>query len=130
MDAAARADHLRAELLKFGAIEGVVGCQVVGAPPVVRPWGAVSDASVFEAGSVSKTVTGLLFSLAIQAAEVSAGDRLDRYLPGTGQAGQATLAELATHTSGLPRLPAPVLARALLRARNPYRHVTLRRLVR
>ena len=130
IDAAARADQLRAELLKFGAVEGVVGCQVVGAPAVVRPWGAVSDASVFEAGSVSKTVTGLMLALAIQAAEVSAADRLDRYLPGTGRAGQATLAELATHTSGLPRLPAPMLVRALLRARNPYRGVTLQRLVR
>jgi serine-type D-Ala-D-Ala carboxypeptidase/endopeptidase len=130
MDAAARADQLRAELLKFGAVEGVVGCQVVGAAPVVRAWGAVSDASVFEAGSVSKIVTGLLLALAIQAAEVSADDRLDRYLPGTGRAGQATLAELATHTSGLPRLPAPVLVRALLRPRNPYLGVTLPRLVR
>ena len=83
---------------------------------VVRPWGAVSDTSVFEAGSVSKTVTGLLFALAIQAAELSADDRLERYLPDTRRAGQATLVELATHTSGLPRLPAPVLVRALLRA--------------
>jgi serine-type D-Ala-D-Ala carboxypeptidase/endopeptidase len=130
MDAAARADQLRAELLKFGAVDGVVGCQVVGAAPVIRAWGAVSDASVFEAGSVSKIVTGLLLALAIQAAEVSADDRLDRYLPGTGRAGQATLAELATHTSGLPRLPAPVLVRALLRPRNPYFGVTLPRLVR
>ncbi len=130
MDAAARADRLRAELLRFGAVEGVVGCQVVGAPAVVRAWGSVSDASVFEAGSVSKTVTGLLLALAIQAAEVSAGDRLDRYLPRTGRAGRATLAELATHTSGLPRLPVPVLVRALLRPGNPYRGVSLPRLVR
>jgi serine-type D-Ala-D-Ala carboxypeptidase/endopeptidase len=130
MDAAARADKLRAELLRFGAAAGVVGCQVVGAPAVVRAWGAVSDTSVFEAGSVTKTVTGLLFALAIQAAEVSAGDRLDRYLPRTGRAGQAILAELATHTSGLPRLPAPVLVRALLRPGNPYRGVSLPRLVR
>jgi serine-type D-Ala-D-Ala carboxypeptidase/endopeptidase len=130
MDAAARADQLRAELLRFGAVEGVVSCQVVGAAAVVRAWGAVSDASVFEAGSVSKIVTGLLFALAIQAAEVSAGDRLDRYLPRTGRAGQATLAELATHTSGLPRLPAPVLVRALVHAGNPYRGVSLPRLVR
>ena len=130
MDAAARAGQLRAELVRFGAVEGVVGCQVAGAPAVVRAWGTVSDASVFEAGSVSKIVTGLLFALAIQAAEVSAGDRLDRYLPRTGRAGQATLAQLATHTSGLPRLPAPVLVRALLHPGNPYRGVSLPRLVR
>src|SRR5258705_13791096 len=102
MGAAARADQLRAELFRCGAVEGVVGCQVVGAPAVVRAWGAVSDASVFEAGSVSKIVTGLLFALAIQAAQVSAGDRLERYLPRTGRAGQATLAELATEPVGQP----------------------------
>ena len=83
MDAAARADQLRAELVKFGAVEGAVGCHVVGAPAVVRAWGAVSGASVFEAGSVTKT-----------------------------------------------RLPAPVLVRALLRPGNPYRGVSLPRLVR
>lgn len=130
VDAAARADLLQADLLSRGAVNGVLSCQIADAPAVVRAWGSVSAAAVFEAGSVSKAVTGLLFALAVQAGEVSAGDRLDRYLPGTGQAGHATLAQLASHTSGLPRLPAPVMLRALLRPGNPYRGVSLPRLVR
>jgi D-alanyl-D-alanine-carboxypeptidase/D-alanyl-D-alanine-endopeptidase len=71
-----------------------------------------------------------LLALAIEAGEVSSSDRLDRFLPGTGPAGRATLAELATHTSGLPRLPAATLLRALAHPSDPYRGVSLSRLIR
>jgi CubicO group peptidase (beta-lactamase class C family) len=99
----------------------------------VRAWGLgpVSPVSpAFEAGSVTKVVTGLLLALAIDAGEALGSDRLDRFLPGTGAAGGATLAELATHTSGLPRLPAGTLLRALAHSSDPYRGTTLRRLIR
>jgi D-alanyl-D-alanine-carboxypeptidase/D-alanyl-D-alanine-endopeptidase len=96
----------------------------------VRAWGLVPGSPVFEAGSVTKVVTGLLLALAIEEREVSGSDRLERFLPGTGGAGGATLAELATHTSGLPRLPAATLLRALAHSRDPYRGTTLRRLIR
>ena len=79
---------------------------------------------------MTKVVTGLLLALAIDAREVSGADRLDRFLPGTGPAGGATLAELATHTSGLPRLPAGALLRALAHSSDPYRGTSLRRLIR
>jgi D-alanyl-D-alanine-carboxypeptidase/D-alanyl-D-alanine-endopeptidase len=75
-------------------------------------------------------MTGLLLALAIEAGEVSSSDRLDRFLPGTGPAGRATLAELATHTSGLPRLPAATVLRALAHPGDPYRGTSLRRLIR
>jgi CubicO group peptidase (beta-lactamase class C family) len=103
---------------------------MIGSGPVVRTWGPVSDTSAFEAGSVTKTVTGLLLALAIETGEVSGSDRLDRFLPGTGRAGQATLAELATHTSGLPRLPASTLLRALAHPGDPYRGSSVPRLIR
>jgi len=79
---------------------------------------------------VTKAMTGLLLALAIGAGEVSGSDRLDRFLPGTGAAGSATLAELATHTSGLPRLPVLTSLRALTHPHDPYRGVSLRRLIR
>ena len=79
---------------------------------------------------MTKVVTGLLLALAIEEREVSGSDRLERFLPGTGAAGGAPLAELATHTSGLPRLPAATLLRALAHSRDPYRGTTLRRLIR
>jgi D-alanyl-D-alanine-carboxypeptidase/D-alanyl-D-alanine-endopeptidase len=103
---------------------------VTGSGPAVCAWGPVSGTSAFEAGSVTKAVTGLLLALAIEAGEVSRSDRLDRFLPGTGPAGGATLAELATHTSGLPRLPAATLLRALAHPSDPYRGVSLPRLIR
>ena len=83
-----------------------MACRAAGSRPAVATWGGVRGTAVFEAGSVTKAVTGLLLALAIDSGEVSAADRLDRFLPGTGRAGRAPLAALATHTSGLPRLPA------------------------
>jgi CubicO group peptidase (beta-lactamase class C family) len=103
---------------------------MTGSGPVVRAWGPVPATSAFEAGSVTKAVTGLLLALAIEAGEVSGPDRLDRFLPGTGRAGQATLAELATHTSGLPRLPARTLLRALAHPGDPYKGSSVPRLIR
>ena len=101
-----------------------------GSGPAIRAWGPVPGTSVFEAGSVTKAVTGLLLALAIDAGEVSSSDRLDRFMPGTGRAGEATLAELATHTSGLPRLPASMLLRALAHPSDPYEGSSLPRLIR
>src|SRR5947207_303408 len=101
-----------------------------GSGPAIRAWGPVPGTSVFEAGSVTKAVSGLLLALAIDAGEVSSSDRLDRFMPGTGRAGEATLAELATHTSGLPRLPASMLLRALAHPNDPYGGSSLPRLIR
>jgi D-alanyl-D-alanine-carboxypeptidase/D-alanyl-D-alanine-endopeptidase len=127
MDAA---DRLRAALLAAGAERGAVACRVAGSGPAARSWGTVPAAAAFEAGSVTKAVTGLLLALAIDAGEVAGSDRLDRFLPGTGAAGGATLAQLATHTSGLPRLPAGMLLRSLAHPGDPYRGASLRRLTR
>lgn len=130
MDAADRADRLRDALRSAGASRGAVACRVAGSAPAVRAWGLVPGAPAYEAGSVTKVVTGLLLARAIEAGEVSAPDRLDRFLPGTGAAGGASLAQLATHTSGLPRLPAAAALRALAHPADPYRGTSLRRLVR
>ena len=129
MDAEIRAARLGDALRSAGAEGGAVACRAPGSDPVVRAWGAVPADSVFEAGSVTKVVTGLLLSLAIDAGEASGSDRLDRFLPGTGRCGAATLAELATHTSGLPRLAGATLLRSLLHPGDPYRGTTLRRLI-
>jgi D-alanyl-D-alanine-carboxypeptidase/D-alanyl-D-alanine-endopeptidase len=55
--------------------------------------------------------------------EVRLSDPAARYLPG-GQdaAGPVTLADLASHTSGLPRLPRGLFWPALLSPRDPYAH--------
>jgi serine-type D-Ala-D-Ala carboxypeptidase/endopeptidase len=130
VDAAAKADQLRDALWSAGASSGVVACRVAQSGPAIRAWGSVTAASVFEAGSVTKVVTGLLLALALETGEVTGSDRLDRYLPGTGRVGEATLAELATHTSGLPRLPRATLVRALAHPGDPYRGTSVARLRR
>lgn len=61
----------------------------------------------FELGSITKTFTGHLLAIAVERGEMALDDPLARHLPeleGT-PAGAATLQQLATHTSGLPRLP-------------------------
>ncbi|WP_432572843.1 serine hydrolase domain-containing protein [Kineococcus sp. SYSU DK005] len=79
-----------------------------------------------EVGSVAKALTGLLLAEAVARGEVTASTTLaevhaDRDLP--AELGRTTLAELATHTSGLPRLSTRAQLRALVTDRtlgNPY----------
>ena len=65
--------------------------------------------TVFEIGSITKVFTALLLSDAVERGEVSLSDPVSRYLPATvkvPQRGRAiTLGDLASHVSGLPRLP-------------------------
>ena len=68
--------------------------------------GAARDAE-FEIGSVSKALTGLLHADSLARGEVRPETQLADLLPLAGTAvGAATLGSLATHRSGLPRLPA------------------------
>jgi D-alanyl-D-alanine-carboxypeptidase/D-alanyl-D-alanine-endopeptidase len=75
--------------------------------------------SVLQIGSVTKAFTGLLLADSAARGEVKLSDPGTDYLPGASP-GQVTLVELATHTSGLPRLPPGMHRYALVRPRNPY----------
>jgi CubicO group peptidase (beta-lactamase class C family) len=91
---------------------------------VVAADGVAEDAD-FEIGSVSKAVTGLLYVDALDRGEVDASTTLGELLEVTGPAVGVRLADLATHRSGLPRLPAQMhpWRRTLQLARegtNPY----------
>ena len=66
--------------------------------------------TVFEIGSITKVFTALLLADMAQHGEVKLDDPISKYLPEGVKAPQRngkeiTLEELATHTSGLPRLP-------------------------
>lgn len=79
-----------------------------------------------ELGSVSKCVTGMLWRDAVARGEVAEDAVLADHLPIVGPIGTLALADLATHSSGLPRLAggSDVLRRTweLWReGRNPYR---------
>ncbi|WP_129336281.1 serine hydrolase domain-containing protein [Cellulomonas endophytica] len=95
---------------------GVVDSATLGADP----------GSDLELGSVSKGVTGLLYVDALERGEVSAATTLGDLLDVAGTPVAAVrLADLATHRSGLPRLPTstPVLRATLdlwRHGTNPY----------
>lgn len=82
----------------------------------------------FEVGSISKGFTGMLLADMIGRGEVRADQTLGELMPGGGalapEVAAITLEDLATHHSGLPRLPldAGLVVRAI--AGDPYRGTT------
>jgi CubicO group peptidase (beta-lactamase class C family) len=71
---------------------------------------AVNGDTLFEIGSVTKVFTGLLLQEMADRGEVSLNDPITKYLPPavktpTRNGRGITLADLATQTSGLPRMP-------------------------
>jgi serine-type D-Ala-D-Ala carboxypeptidase/endopeptidase len=83
--------------------------------------GGAEPRTIFQVGSVTKVFTALLLADMAERGEVRLSDPAARYLPGARDAADpVTLADLATHTSGLPRLPGGLFWSALLSPRDPY----------
>lgn len=66
--------------------------------------------TIFEIGSITKVFTSLLLADMVERGEVALDDPISKYLPAEvklpERAGRSiTLKDLATHTSGLPRMP-------------------------
>jgi serine-type D-Ala-D-Ala carboxypeptidase/endopeptidase len=81
--------------------------------------------TIFEIGSITKVFTATLLALMAEEGELALDDPVNRHLPAGVQlpvrGRPITLLDLATHTSGLPRLPKRLLSLWLLRHRaNPY----------
>ena len=86
--------------------------------------------TVFEIGSVTKVFTTALLAEMVQRGEVRLDDPISKYLPSTVRVPsrngrQITLLDLATQTSGLPRLPSNL---SLNNVVNPYADYTVREL--
>jgi CubicO group peptidase (beta-lactamase class C family) len=62
--------------------------------------------SVFQIGSITKTLTGLLLADCVSRGELALSTTIGDVLPETGAAAALTLEAIVTHRSGLPRLPA------------------------
>jgi len=83
--------------------------------------------SIYEAGSITKTFTGLLLAQAIVEKKVKPEDDIRAYLPGRypnlayGNT-PITLLHLANHSSGLPRIPANLFAQENFDTLNPYKN--------
>jgi CubicO group peptidase (beta-lactamase class C family) len=87
----------------------------------------------FEVGSITKTFTAALLVAMEQAGRLQLDTPLDTLLPDAARSGRrhaATLADLASHSAGLPRLPwgLPMLAGLYLTPRQPYRFIGARAL--
>lgn len=131
-DLAHRVDALCRPLLLADLAVGFVVGVIDGADQLVRGYGklaadreAVPDAdTLYEIGSVSKVFTGLLLADAAQRGLVALDDPVQKHLPAgvelrPFQDQPILLWHLATHTSGLPRMPR-------LEAEdpgNPYAHI-------
>lgn len=74
--------------------------------PAAHP---ITDSTIFEIGSITKGFTGILLADMVLRGEVALDDPVARYLPDwtipTWSDQPITLLDLATHTSGLPRMP-------------------------
>jgi D-alanyl-D-alanine-carboxypeptidase/D-alanyl-D-alanine-endopeptidase len=88
-----------------------------GAGIGVSPGDAPADGR-FEIGSVTKTMTAALLALLAADGALSLDDEIGRWLS-AGPNGGITVRQLATHTSGLPRL-APNMDRSTVDPANPY----------
>src|SRR5205814_2806751 len=83
--------------------------------------------TVFEIGSVTKVFTSLLLADMVQRGEVALTDPVSKYLPPNVKVPERggkkiTLIDLATHTSGLPRLPSNLHPKD---PANPYADYTV-----
>ena len=86
--------------------------------------------TLFEIGSITKVFTSLLLADMVQRGEVALADPVSKYLPSTAKVPERggrsiTLQDLATHTSGLPRLPANMSPKD---RGNPYADYTVEQL--
>jgi serine-type D-Ala-D-Ala carboxypeptidase/endopeptidase len=83
----------------------------------------------FEVGSVTKVFTATLLAVMVEERLVALDDPVQQYLPVGAQlpvrGRPITLADLATHTAGLPRLPHRFLLRSIGHRRNPYAWFTV-----
>lgn len=119
-------DRIDAQKQSVGIVVGVIepsGRRVVSygslAKNDTRP---LNGDTLFEIGSITKVFTSLLLADAVERGEVSLTDPVGKFLPAKvkvpERGGRAiTLQDLATHTSGLPRLPTNMASKD---AANPY----------
>ena len=91
--------------------------------------GGTGAGTVFQIGSVTKGLTGLLLADLAADGLVPLPGRATDYLPGASP-GRVTLLDLATHRAGLPRLPPGLRRYALLRPHDPYARYPARRFLR
>lgn len=114
-----------------GLVVGLIsskGSRVISyGKPARQSSAEVNGETVFEIGSATKAFTGLLLAEMAARGEVNLNDPISKYLPRgvkvpTRNGREITLVDLATHTSGLPRLPGNLKPKD---PKNPYADYTV-----
>ena len=98
--------------------------------PGTNPPRSSTGETIYEIGSITKVFTSLLLAEMVEAGEVALDDPVAKYLPHgvtapTRGGKQITLVDLATHRSGLPRMPSNFAAADPM---NPYMDYPVQRL--
>lgn len=119
---------------------GIVVGTILGGEKEVDAYGnpPFSGHTVFEIGSATKVFTCLALSVLAESGQVELSDPIEKFLPRdilppTTDLRDIQLVHLATHTSGLPRLP-PNLSKlrglwfGLTRTSNPYAEYDIEKL--
>lgn len=124
------AERIQALIAAAGVAPGVIVAMLDRDGPRFVAWGDAGDGrppdadTVFEAGSITKGLTALLLAQMIAAGEVVSDQPISELVPArfelSAEAGAITLEELATHTSGLPRLAAGPEMQARMTSSDPY----------
>jgi D-alanyl-D-alanine-carboxypeptidase/D-alanyl-D-alanine-endopeptidase len=107
------ADRIDEQRQGVGIVVGVIdpsGRRTVAYGSTKKGEGPVDANTVFEIGSITKIFTSLLLADAVKRGEVALTDPVSKYLPPNVKMPERggkkiTLVDLATHTSGLPRMP-------------------------
>jgi CubicO group peptidase (beta-lactamase class C family) len=133
-DSAARA--LITQRVEAGMGVGIVAGLLDARGPRIVSYGQsgngrpLDGSTVFEIGSISKVFTALLLADMVQKGEVALDDPVSKYLPAAVKVPardgrQITLLDLATQSSGLPRMPANFTPKD---PANPYADYTVQQL--
>ncbi len=124
-------DRIDKNKKSVGIVVGVInakGSQVIGYGKLNKDRVQEPDGNtVFEIGSITKVFTSILLAAMVERSEVSLSDPISKFLPKTVKTPTKddkaiTLLHLATHTSGLPRLPDNL---DMKNADNPYADYTV-----
>ncbi len=107
------ADRIDEQRQGVAMVVGVIdpsGRRTIAYASTKKGEGPVDADTVFEIGSVTKVFTSLLLAEAVRRGEVALTDPVSKYLPPNVKVPERggkkiTLVDLATHTSGLPRMP-------------------------
>ncbi|MGK2856647.1 MAG: serine hydrolase [Thermoanaerobaculia bacterium] len=122
-------DRIDVQIQGVGIVAGVIdesGRRVVAHGTFDDDARTVDGDTIFEIGSATKVFTSLLLADAVERGEVALDDPISKYLPAgvkvPERGGKITLLHLASHTSGLPRLPANLAPKNM---ENPYADYTV-----